>query len=210
MEFLTIWSRKVEFDAREASERRVKVIRGWNDEASKEVTEGGRGTGCEGHRNNARREIIPKRQRTVALCFEQILDRPWSSTSNSCTRIGRCFTNTRCSQVELGHQRDEPGIGQCQAGMRKERKSGKTLFGILWERLNWEWQSTQQDGNKKKLHSHCWNIERGAAKEPPEWSYYYSIFAARYQIWKCSTYHRIHCILPLTTWMLKSTGSQSR
>ena len=113
-----------------------KVIRGWNDEASKEVTEGGRGTGCEGHRNNARREIIPKRQRTVALCFEQILDRPWSSTSNSCTRIGRCFTNTRCSQVELGHQRDEPGIGQCQAGMRKERKSGKTLFGILWERQN--------------------------------------------------------------------------
>ena len=57
-----------------------KVIRGWNDEASKEVTEGGRGTGCEGHRNNARREIIPQRQRTVALCFEQILNRPWSRT----------------------------------------------------------------------------------------------------------------------------------
>ena len=142
------------------------MIRGWNDEASKEVTEGGRGTGCEGHRNNARREIIPKRQRTVALCFEQILNRPWSSTSNSCTGIGRCFTNTRCSQVELGHQRDEPGIGQCQAGMRKEKRKDSVWDFVGEAKLRMTEHSARRE--QEKTAGHCWNIERGAAKGPPE------------------------------------------
>ena len=38
------------------------MIRGWNDEAREEVTEGGRGNGCEGHRNNAKRDDNPEKE----------------------------------------------------------------------------------------------------------------------------------------------------
>ena len=66
------------------------------------LTEGGRSIGCEGHPNNAEREIIPQRQRTFVvqllgggITVSPVILDEGSSTSNSCLGgIGKSIPST--------------------------------------------------------------------------------------------------------------------